>query len=429
MNTLSTATKRELLDYLTNYPADLGRIVGFSDFTELHNAWIKKIVMPEQDFTLQAHRGSFKTTCLSCGIADRMLFYPHENMIFMRKTGGDVVEVVRQVSKILHSDLYAYIFKRLYGCDLQFVAENSGSITLNNYDTTRGASQLLGIGTVGSLTGKHADCVITDDIINVQDRVSKAERDRIKLVYQELQNIKNRGGVIINTGTPWHKEDAFTLMPNIEKYDCYSTGLLTEEQIAHLKSSMTSSLFAANYELRHIASEDVIFPDPQTGADPSFVEQGVGHIDAAYHGEDYTAYTLIRLIGGKYYVYGRLWRKHIDDVLDEICEIHHGFMGGKIYCEDNGDKGYLGKDLRKRGERVVIYSEHMNKYLKITSYLKFEWGNVIFVKGTDAEYINQICDFNDEAEHDDAPDSLASMVRAIPNKNHGDGYLNLFRGQ
>lgn len=429
MNTLSTATKKELLDYLTNFPADLGRIVGFTDFTELHNDWIKKIVMPEQDFTLQAHRGSFKTTCLSCGIADRMLFYPHENTIFMRKTGSDVVEVVRQVSKILHSDLYAYIFKRIYGYDLQFVSENNGAITLNNYDTTRGASQLLGVGTVGSLTGKHADCVITDDIINVQDRVSKAERDRIKLVYQELQNIKNRGGVIINTGTPWHKDDAFTLMPNIEKYDCYSTGLLSDAQIAQLKSSMTSSLFAANYELRHIASDDVIFTEPQTGADPSLVEQGIGHIDAAYHGEDYTAYTLIRLLGGKYYVYGRLWRKHIDDVLDEICEIHHSFMGGKIYCEENGDKGYLGKDLRKRGERVVIYAEHMNKYVKITSHLKFEWQNVIFVKGTDAEYINQICDFNDNAEHDDAPDSLASMIRVLPNRNRGEGYMNLFGGQ
>ena len=125
-------------------------------------------------------------------------------------------------------------------------------------------------------------------------------------------------------------------------------------------------------------------------------------------------------------MYGRLWRRHIDDVLDEICEIHHDFMGGKIYCEENGDKGYLGKDLRKRGERVVIYTEHMNKYLKITSYLKFEWANVIFVKGTDAEYINQICDFNDDAEHDDAPDSLSSMIRVIPNRVRNEGAFNIF---
>ena len=427
MNTLNTATKTELLDYITNYPADLGRILGFTDFTSLHNSWLKKMTLAKTDFTLQAHRGSYKTTCLSLAIALRMLFFPTQNIIFMRKTGGDVVEVVRQVSKILHSDLFAYLFKRLYGTEIGFVSENSGAITLSNYGTNRGAAQLMGIGTVGSLTGKHADCVITDDIVNLQDRISQAERDRVKGVYQELQNIRNRGGIIINTGTPWHKEDAFTLMPNIETYDCYNTGLLSDEQIAFLRQSMTASLFAANYELRHIASDDVIFPNPQVGAELSMVEQGTGHIDAAYYGEDFTAYTLISLKDGKYYVYGKMWRKHIDDVLDTIVEIHHSLNAGKIYCEENGDKGYLGRDLRKRGERVVIYSENMNKYLKITSYLKFEWENVIFVKGTDSDYITQICDFNENAEHDDAPDSLASLIRAIPNKPRRDSQFNLFR--
>lgn len=425
-NTLNNASHGEFLDYLTDYPADIGRIVGFKDFTDLHNGWLKKMIMPPGDFTLQAHRGSYKTTCLSLGISMRMIFYPKQNIIFMRKTGGDVVEVIRQCSKILHSDAFAYIFKRIYGYDLEVISENSSSITLNNYNTTRGAAQLLGVGTVGSLTGKHADCVITDDIVNLQDRISQAERDRIKGVYQELQNIRNRGGVIINTGTPWHKDDAFSLMPNIETYDCYNTGLLSEEQIEALKRSMTPSLFAANYELRHIASDDVIFPNPQMGADMELVEQGTGHIDAAYHGEDFTAYTLCRLVDGKYYVFGKLWRRHIDDVLDQILEFHHSLNGGKIYCEENGDKGYLGKDLRKRGERVVIYSEHMNKYLKITSHLKFAWENVIFVQGTDPEYIEQIADFNDNAEHDDAPDSLASLIRVMPNKKKAEGYKSLW---
>lgn len=426
MRTLQSASRREILDYVTDYPADIARVVGFPDFNDIHNQWLRMMILSTKDFTLQAHRGSYKTTCLSLAIALRMIFYPNENIMFMRKTGGDVVEVVKQVSKILHSDVMQYIFRRIYGYSMEFWGENGSSITLNNYSPTRGAAQLLGVGTVGSLTGKHADCVITDDIVNLQDRISQAERNRIKGVYQELQNIKNRGGIIINTGTPWHKDDAFSLMPNPERYDCYSTGLLTSEQIEALKKSMTPSLFAANYELRHIASDDVIFANPHIGEDPMYTEQGIAHIDAAYHGEDYTAYTLVRLIDGKYYVYGRLWRKHIDDVLDEILDIHHSFKGGKIYCEENGDKGYLGRDLRNRGERVVIYSESMNKYVKITTYLKFEWENVIFVQGTDAEYISQVCDFNDNAEHDDAPDSLASLIRAVPNRTKKSGYLNLF---
>lgn len=337
----------------------------------------------------------------------------------MRKTDTDVKEVIKQVQKILLDPHTQYFVRCIYGVDLRLVVQTYNEIHTNLVTDTKGTSQLLGAGIGGSLTGKHFDYIFTDDIININDRISKAERERTKIVYQELQNIKNRDGKIFNTLTPWHKDDASTLMPDPVKYDCYNSKIkliISDDELAEIKKHMLPSLFAANYELRFIASEDVIFSDPQTGADIENVMQGVAHIDAAYHGEDYTAYTLCRLVDGKYYVLGKMWRKHIDDVLDDIMAIHHSFCGGKIYCEENGDKGYLAKDLRKRGERVSLYTEHMNKYVKITSYLKFEWENVIFVKGTDQAYIDQITDFNDNATHDDAPDSLSSLIRALPKK-------------
>ena len=59
----------------------------------------------------------------------------------------------------------------------------------------------------------------------------------------------------------------------------------------------------------------------------------------------------------------------------------------------------------------------MNKYLKITSYLKAEWKNIYFVEDTDKEYIEQVCDYNENAEHDDAPDSLACQIRRLWKKS------------
>jgi len=45
---------------------------------------------------------------------------------------------------------------------------------------------------------------------------------------------------------------------------------------------------------------------------------------------------------------------------------------------------------------------------------------VVFVQGTDQEYIDQILDYNEYAEHDDAPDSLACMLRILhPRKDDG----------
>lgn len=406
-------TRQQAIDFLLTRPVEFAHMLGLTRLTDLHAPWIQEMVRGKNDFSLMAHRESYKTSCVSVSLALIVLLLPSKRTLFMRKTDNDVKEVIRQVQKILSDPHTRYFAQCIYGVNLRLTAESATEVNTNLVSDIKGVNQLVGIGSGSSLTGKHFDYIFTDDIINLQDRISKAERDRTKLVYQELQNIKNRGGKIINTLTPWHPNDAASLMPEPVRFDCYSTGLLTDEEIEHKKTSMTASLFAANYELRHIASDDVIFADPVVGADPALVEQGEAHVDAAYGGEDYTAFTICRKKEGKYYVYGRLWRKHVDDVQDQIVALRVQFNAGKIYCEDNGDKGYLAKNLRKKGERVSTYHESMNKFLKITSYLKGEWKNVVFVSGTDDEYINQICDYTEDAEHDDAPDSLASMVRLL----------------
>jgi hypothetical protein len=54
------------------------------------------------------------------------------------------------------------------------------------------------------------------------------------------------------------------------------------------------------------------------------------------------------------------------------------------------------------------------------------WKDVIFVDGTDEDYINQICDYNEEAEHDDCPDSCASLARILYTKNDNSNYKPLW---
>lgn len=409
-------TREAAIAILLNEPVKIGYAVGFDKLTALHNRWITEMIRGTQDKTLQAHRGSYKTTCVSIALACIFVLLPNKKTLFLRKTDADVKEVIRQVRNILLSPPMQEAARLIHGKDMVLITQTASELSSNLPGDSKGTSQIVAMGINGSITGKHFDRIFTDDIVNVQDRTSKAERDRTKIVYQELQNIRNRGGRIFNTGTPWHKEDCFSLMPNIERHDCYSTGLISKEQLQIIREAMTASLFAANYELRHIASDDVIFTSPQTGADPALAEQGICHIDASYGGEDGTAFTICKKSGGKYYIYGRLWQKHVDDCLPEIIRLRKAFNAGIVYCERNADKGYLAKALRDKGERADTYHEKTNKFVKITSYLKSEWKNVVFVAGTDAEYINQICDYTENAEHDDAPDSAAAIVRKLWNK-------------
>ena len=414
-------TRQQAIRFLKKHPVKFGQMLGFTKLSDLHNEWIKDMAYGTENDTLQGHRNSYKTTCLSIAIALLMILLPKLRILFVRKTDDDVKEIIRQVRNILLSPITQVFVIAIYGVSLRLIIDNAMELSTNLSIDIKGTSQLVGCGIGASLTGKHYDRIFTDDIVNIKDRQSKAEREKTKTVYQELLNLLNRGGRISNTGTPWHKEDAFTLMPPAKKYDCYTTGIMSKEDIQKKKDELSPSLFAANYELKHIASEDVIFTDAVTGTPfEKILNPQVTHIDAAYGGEDYTAFTATRKAEGKYYIYGKMWHKAVDDVKKQIIEERKKVLGGKIWCETNGDKGYLAKSLREEGEKVVNYHEDTNKYIKIVTHLKGDWSNVVFVEGTDPEYIEQILDYNEFAEHDDAPDSAACTIRILHNQKNAE---------
>ena len=334
----------------------------------------------------------------------------------MRKTDDDVKEIVEQVKKILTHPVTQAFALAIWGVQVKLVVSNANEISTNLTNDPRGSAQLIAMGCGSSLTGKHFDFIFTDDIININDRVSRAERERTKLIYGELLRLQNAGGRIFNTGTPWHKDDAFSVMPDAERYDCYTTGMFTPEQIEEIRhdKSNTPSLFAANYELRHIAADGQLFKaSPTFTPDKELLRDGVCHIDAAYGGEDSVGVTIGNRRGGKMYALGLKFNKHVDLCLPEILAWCATLRVGLIICELNADKGYLVKELRQQGYRAQGYSETMNKHQKISAYLYKWWENMVWLEGTSKEYLNDIMDYTEDAEHDDCADSAASFARYL----------------
>jgi len=434
-------TRAEAVNFLLKHPEKFGHLVGFTKLRDLHGQWMRKMLTGTGDMTLQGHRESYKTTCLSIVLAIQIILMPKISTLFIRKTGDDVKEIVNQVRKILLNPKTAYFISVIYGVQLRLATDNALEIDTNLHTSTRGTSQLVGMGIGGSLTGKHFERIFTDDIVNLNDRRSKAERERTKLSYMELVNLINRDvGRIINTGTPWHPDDAFCLMPEPEKWDCYHTGLMTKEQIEKKRSGMSPSLFAANYELVHIAAEDALFTDApvfiteqmarevlkRDDARPEeLLRDGIAHIDAAYGGEDYTAFTCGKRIGDTLYMYGRMWRGHVDTVLGFCVKKARELMCGPLYCEKNADKGFLAREIKDMGLTAAPYTEKENKYQKIADFLKKWWPRIVWLEGTDSEYLNQILNYTEDAEHDDAPDSAACVCRILDRRG-GEDYRSPF---
>lgn len=418
----------DVIRSLKDHPVKYAYLMGFDRLNHTHNEWLRRILFGCGDWTLQAFRGSYKTTTVSVALSLLLILRPNLRIAFMRKTDTDVKEVVAQVQRMIEQPETKAISAMIWGYQVKLITSTQTALSTNLTNDPRGSAQLTGMGINGSLTGKHYDLIFTDDIVNLKDRKSRAERENTKSVYMELQNIRNRGGRIINTGTPWHIDDCFSIMPEAEKWD-YTTmpDVMSAEEVEQIKPRMTPSLWAANYELRHIPSDDVIFTDPKKNAPIKMVMQGECHTDAAYYGEDYTAFSALNIHDGKVYVYGRMWRKHVDDCMDAICNDVERLMLGRMFMENNADKGYSARAFRERGVRVAVYTEKMNKHVKIVTYLKAAWPDIVFCEGTDEDYINQICDYTEDAEHDDSCDSLASLLqRSKIVKNMGQEYVSPF---
>ena len=108
--------------WFIRHPAALGRQLGFTRLRDdLHGKWIQWIVDDGPDGTLQAHRGSYKTTCLEIGIPLLMIKHPDCNIIFMRKTDTDVEEVIAAIDRILRHPLFQQIYSALTGANLQIL--------------------------------------------------------------------------------------------------------------------------------------------------------------------------------------------------------------------------------------------------------------------------------------------------------------------
>lgn len=401
-----------LLKQIIANPIPYAHALGYDLLKEgLHDKWIRQVFFQTEDFTTQAHRDSFKTTCLGIGLGLRIFARPQKNVVFFRKDETATKEVIRAVKKDLQSDIVNRIVRNIYGKPLKFTIDGANELETNLYNGPK-ECQLMGKGIRSGVTGLHGD-VITDDIITLKDRLSTAEREYVKNFYQELKNVAGRVGKRGNFGTPWHKDDAFTKMPAPNKYTIYDTGIFSEQEIKATKEEMTDSLFAANYELKHIADGDQLFIEPQYGPFP-IGAKAYAQIDAAYGGEDASSLTIIAERDGKLHTVGWKMPGHVENHYNEIISRLQRFQAVECWLENNADKGFLQKELSQRHNISFRgYHEAMNKYYKISTYGRKEWNRAIIdLEESDLEYIGEIMDYNENAEHDDCPDSFASLVRA-----------------
>jgi len=214
-----------------------------------------------------------------------------------------------------------------------------------------------------------------------------------------------------------------------QQYSIDDNPFLSEVFVRELKKEYSGTVLYDRYILgKWAASEGALFIKyPTFTSDASLLYNGIAHIDAAYGGSDSSVLTCAKREGDTIYMFGRRRQAHIDTLLGFYSSETRRLRCSPILNERNADKGFVGKELKRMGDVPKLYDETMNKFLKIATYLRKWWGNIVFLEGTDKAYIDEIMAYNEQAEHDDAPDSAACICRYFDPRD-STKYISPFGG-
>lgn len=417
--------QEDILRQIREYPHLLGIAAGKLLLSDIHSEMIRYIWDTQESRGIQAHRGSYKTTANTI-IAPIwwMLFHPNDRIGIIRKTATDAFETVATIRNLMRLEELQAIFKMAHGLAPKAITNRKDKVTYNFKSTITPEGNLNAYGVDGAITGSHLDRIIVDDVITRRDRWSKAERERTKDYIREIQtNILDPGQPLSAAGTPWHPDDAWTVLPEPKKYTIEECQILSPEEIEAKRKLTTPALFAINYLLEHRASEDCLFSTPCMNKwDWTSKSEVVAHVDASFQGTHTSALTIAQdTAEGKIQMTGFTDTGHIKEWIPQIYSLLKRYRVKKIWVETNPDKGYTAELLRNYIEEhtdafqqkteVIEYHEDLKKDVKIATYLYKYWDDVIWDEYTEAEYLSQVTEWMEGQEPDDAPDSAASLLR------------------
>lgn len=214
-----------------------------------------------------------------------------------------------------------------------------------------------------------------------------------------------------------------------QQYEIDDNLFLDPSFVAELKKEYAGTVLYDRYiKGMWAASEGALFTTyPQYTSDATLLYNGVAHIDAAYGGSDGSAFTCARRDGDTIYMFGRLRNAHIDTLMGFYSSEARRLRCAPILLERNADKGFVGKEMKRMGDIVRLYDEHENKFMKIATFLRKWWKNIVWLEGTDKAYIEQIMAYTEQAEHDDAPDSASCLCRYFDPRD-STKYISPFGG-
>lgn len=261
-----------------------------------------------------------------------------------------------------------------------------------------------------SMRGRHPKRIIMDDPVTDED-VSEAMRETVKRRYDEAYKLcKN----IVIIGQPAHALDLYAKLRGIIKTMEVPHGMIPEldaDLMAMKLAGVDANSIEMSYHLR-IPKDGAIPFGGLKFMDTYPVGDSVAFIDPS-DGGDFTAITILRMIGNGFVFEGYAWQKAWFLCLDEMVPICKRLGVRKLCFETNCTGqfplvqlrqvfgplgiGVTGKASDTNKEAVIMVAGSMSHLMHLS-------------KQSNAAYTEQVTGYTAKSKHDDAPDSLARCL-------------------
>lgn len=188
------------------------------------------------------------------------------------------------------------------------------------------------------------------------------------------------------------------------------------ENVLKLRVRIGESRFSALYQQIPLDVLERIFSDPNFSEAPKDIKI-FAFWDPAFRKaakkRDFNGFTAGGSSDGKFYVIaGEIWRAKLNESyvrVEKLCKQYHV---SKLFIENNKGEDALEFEMFRRGIWSKGITSSEDKDFRIQQYARLNWDKIHFSKFVSQKYLNQILEYSDVVErHDDAPDSLAGLIK------------------
>ncbi|MDR2709177.1 MAG: hypothetical protein LBC07_04295 [Elusimicrobiota bacterium] len=261
--------------------------------------------------------------------------------------------------------------------------------------------------------GRHPDFVILDDPIT-PEASSRADRDQAKRVYDELLKLCHKVRLL---GQPVHRNDLYQLTRRTIKTLEMPYGSIPEldtDLEALRLAGVDEASINASYLLKIDDVARMPFADVEiSNAQFDIAKGSIACIDPSHEGGDTTAITIAQGYGEfqKLFIAGYCFKLAWYDCKKELVGLLQKYNVKQAYFENNA----LGEEPIRQFRnfnlscKIIGFKSVENKKAKIQNAGMFSKSLVLSAQ-SNTEYKKQFLEYEVGAEHDDAPDSLASLL-------------------